>query len=354
MTPEQAQARSALYARIHGFITRTASGARDDAARDALLLELAWYQASACAPYGRFFAQRTRGQAPSTLDQVPGLPTDAFRFARISSRSPHEDVRTFESSGTTQSERSQHAFADLTLYDLAAQAAARYALFPERERMRLVILAPPEQELASSSLSYMLARFLGWFGSEGSRHVWPVQGDMLRELDLTLREAEQAGEPVALLGTSFAFVHALDGLGDVRYALPAGSRIMQTGGFKGRAREIAPDAMRTWLSTSFGVPEPFIVAEYGMTELSSQLYETTLREAALGHTVRPRTLWAPPWLRAVPVHPEQLTPVSEGEEGLVRLDDAANLDSVASIQTADVARREHSGLVLLGRARGAV
>jgi hypothetical protein len=354
MTLEQLARRAALEVRIRALITSSTKGDSDEVARDALLFDLARYQAEVCEPYGRFYTQRTRGRTPSGIFEVPALPTDAFRFARISSQPEQRDVRVFESSGTTSDARSKHAFSDLSLYDLAAETAARYALFPDCERMQLVVLAPPEHELSSSSLSYMLARFLEWFGTSNSKIVWPVQGQKLHELDAILRAAEQAEEPVALLGTSFAFVHALDGLGERAYRLPEKSRIMQTGGFKGKSREIAPADMRTLLCGRFGIPEPFIVAEYGMTELSSQLYETTLREAALGLAVSPRSIWAPPWVRALPVHGELLVPVDEGEEGLVRIDDAANLDSVVSIQTADVARREARGFTLLGRARGAV
>ena len=79
-------------------------------------------------------------------------------------------MRLFRSSGTTNSERSEHALSDLSLYDAGARVAARYALFPDRPRMQLVILAPSEAELADSSLSYMLARFVEWFGT---RHDTP-------------------------------------------------------------------------------------------------------------------------------------------------------------------------------------
>ena len=129
---------------------------------------------------------------------------------------------------------------------------------------------------------------------------------------------------------------------------------MQTGGFKGRSRELAPDAMRAWLSESFGLGEPWIVAEYGMTELSSQLYETSLRQVALGEPLSPRRLWAPGFVRVSVVDPEKLTPVSESERGLVRIDDVANLDSVSAIQTADLGALDAHGLSLFGRAQGAV
>jgi hypothetical protein len=352
MTPGQAAERARLASSIAALITRLADGSRDDAARDALLLEVAAYQARFCAPYGRFFTQRTRLSGPPKLaHDIPALPTDGFRFARISSRAPDDDVRVFESSGTTQAERSRHAFADLSLYDLAARAAARHALFPELERITLLILAPRGQELPSSSLSYMLERFVDWFGTEQSRWLWPLDASAL---DAALREAESRGEPVALLGTSFAFVHALDALAGARYALPEGSRLMQTGGFKGRSREVPADELRALLSTSFSLADAMIVGEYGMTELSSQLYETTLRDAVLGLSVGPRRLWAPSWLRALPVHPEKLSELPEGEEGLVRIDDLANLDSVVAIQTADLGVVHRGGLVLRGRAQGAV
>ncbi len=90
--------------------------------------------------------------------------------------------------------------------------------------------------------------------------------------------------------------------------LPAGSRVMQTGGFKGRSREIAPDVLRGLLAEAFGVPPAHVVGEYGMTELSSQLYEGTLA-AALHHVepaARHGVYFAPPWVRVDAVDPISL------------------------------------------------
>lgn len=350
--------RSTLKARIEAFIASTPpapqSQVQVSAQRDALLLELAAYQRTHVAPYARFSETRLRGRSISIVDDVPALPTDAFRFARISSRPASDDVRTFRSSGTTQDTRSQHALADLSLYDAAAEHAARHALFPDRERMPLIILAPHERELPDSSLSYMLARFVEWFGNDASSHVWPLDALELERLSARLHSAQAAAMPVALLGTSFAFVHAIDALGPARFQLPARSRIMQTGGFKGRSREVAPDAMRRLLADTFAVPEPLIVAEYGMTELSSQLYDSTLREALLAEPPTPRRLCAPHWVRVSVVDPETLRPLPQGQRGLVRIDDLANLDSVAFIQTSDLGELDHGGLTLRGRASDAV
>jgi hypothetical protein len=353
MNAQQRTEREALHTRILTLIAASADGTRHDRTRDALLTDLYHYQTRWVAPYAHFCANY-----PGTgeRDALPAraLPCDAFRFARISSRDPEEDVRRFRSSGTTQDARGEHAFADLTLYDAAAETAARYMLFPDRARMQLLIFAPSESELPDSSLSYMLARFRGWFGSAQSQNVWPIAVTTLEQLSESVVRAERDGEPLALLGTSFAFVHALDALAGRRLPLPPHSRIMQTGGFKGRSRELSPRAMRESLSACFGLADASIVAEYGMTELSSQLYETPLRASLLGIAPPARRLWAPAWVRLSVVDPERLTALPEGQQGLVRIDDAANLDSVCALQTADLGVIEAGELVLLGRAQGAV
>jgi Acyl-protein synthetase, LuxE len=346
---QQESEREALRTRILSLIAAGAQGSRVDQARDALLSDLFDYQTRYIPAYRNFSAQ-----APRTGSWSRALPCDAFRFARIASRAPEQDVRRFRSSGTTQDARSEHVFSDLALYDAAAEAAARHMLFPDQSRLQLIVLAPGTDALPDSSLSYMLARFQAWFGSSASTNLWPIDGEGVARLVQIVARAASEGRPLALLGTSFAFVHALDALGPRTLALPPQSRIMQTGGFKGRSRELSPEAMREALQATFALPEAAIVAEYGMTELSSQLYETTLRASLLGLPAPPRRLWAPPWVRVSVVDPERLTPLPEGQLGLVRIDDAANLDSVCALQTADLGVLEAGELVLHGRAQGAV
>lgn len=327
--------RGTLHARIAALIDRLADGSRDDDARDALLDDLAAYQAAHVTPYGRM-----RESGPDRA-----LPTDVFRFTRVASFPEEQDTRVFRTSGTTSGQRGAHPFRDLSLYDRAARAAAKHALFPDVDRLRLVVLAAHPDDAPDSSLSYMLGRFAEWFGDGDARWVWS-DGLALEALTQALRDATG---PVALLGTSFAFVHAEDALGDARFALPVGSRVMQTGGFKGRSREVAPDALRAQIAARYGVPESHVVAEYGMTELSSQMYERTLRDAIEGRAAE-RRYWVPGWVRVRAVDPDTLRPVDG--QGVLRIDDAANLDSVSAIQTSDLAR-VHDGLTLIGRAPGA-
>jgi hypothetical protein len=102
---------------------------------------------------------------------------------------------------------------------------------------------------------------------------------------------------------------------------------------------------------SFGIPPERIVNEYGMTELSSQYYDTVLiSDRGLVH---PRPKLGPPWLRPLVVDPETLQPLPEGATGLILHLDLANLDSVLAVQTDDLGRITPDGLQLLGRATGA-
>src|SRR5262249_43191670 len=151
-----------------------------------------------------------------------------------------------------------------------------------------------------------------------------------------------------VLGTSFAFVHLLDSAGSLDLALPPGSRVMQTGGFKGRSREVDPAELRRGLAAMFAVPETYVVSEYGMTELSSQLYEGTL-VAALGLSPARHGFYrAPPWVRVTAVDPVRLEPLPAGETGILRIVDLANVDSAAAIQTSDRGRITPEGIELLG------
>jgi hypothetical protein len=346
------RARDALAGRVRALIGRLEAGERDDAARDALLRELLVWQRECVAVYGRIVDRLASAPDADPL-RWPAVPTDVFRAARVASHAPDEDVRVFRTSGTTAEARGSHHLRDLSLYDCAALAAARHALFPDRARMRLVVLAPPASETPDSSLGYMLDRFGEWFGLGPSVHV--LHGGALDAglLERTLAEAQRSAQPVALLGTSFAFIHAEDALGSRRFALAAGSRILQTGGFKGRSREVDPASMLHLLAARYGIGEAMIVQEYGMTELSSQLYETTLRDALLGGAAAPRRLWWPGWVRVSVVDPETLAELPHGAEGLVRIDDLANVDTACAIQTGDRGRVLDGGLIVLGRASGA-
>jgi hypothetical protein len=150
------------------------------------------------------------------------------------------------------------------------------------------------------------------------------------------------------LGTAFSFVHLLDFLGEnnMRFDLPAGSRVMETGGYKNRSRSMPKAELHALITKHLGVPPENIVCEYGMSELSSQAYDVKGRRAKGGV----RSFHFPPWARAQIVSPETGREVAGGETGLIRVFDLANVFSVMAIQTEDLGIHRGDGFELIGRA----
>lgn len=190
------------------------------------------------------------------------------------------------------------------------------------------------------------------FGSEHSLFTGQVETDGTWSLDLiatvsALREAIAQKCSVFLCGTAFNFVHLLDHLDDANLLLqlPAGSRVLETGGYKGRSRELPKAELHAWITDLLGVPASHIISEYGMSELSSQAYD-----GVAGAQTNDRVFHFPPWARVQIVSPETSREVGEGETGLIRIFDLANVYSVMAIQTEDLGIRRGNGFELLGRA----
>jgi hypothetical protein len=217
------------------------------------------------------------------------------------------------------------------------------------ERLPMLVLAAPPAEAPDSSLSHMFGVMRERRGAEGSGFF--VRGDRL-EVDALLDALRQGSreEKLLLCGTAFAFVHLLDALErrSLRLALPAGTRIMETGGFKGRARELPQGRLYAWIHERLGVPAERCVNQYGMTELASQFYDSVLREPGA-----PRRKRAPAWTRVRLVDPASGHEAEAGEVGAIHVVDLANTGSVLAIATADLGRRGGDGFEVLGRETGA-
>src|SRR5262249_22301111 len=147
----------------------------------------------------------------------------------------------------------------------------------EPRRMRVVCLTPFPAQAPHSSLAHMCEAICRNFGLADSAFLAEVNDDgaWVLNLDGTLAELVSVcakGQPALLLGTAFSFVHLLDYLSErgVRVELPAGSRAMETGGYKGRSRIVPKTQLHTLLSKELGIPRSHIISEYGMSELSSQ------------------------------------------------------------------------------------
>ncbi len=317
---------NALLQRIADFITH--APAQDaDAVFESLALQLFAKQYALVPPYRRLCD--ANGVTPETVrrwQDIPAVPAAAFKAFDLSCVPLDMAAAVFHSSGTTGAAASRHYFdtEGLSLYETSLRVGFREAL-PECPP-KLWALMPDPAAAPNSSLSHML----GALGAE--RFCWDADAALAGALtELT--------EPVMLFGTAFAFVQLFDGTSK-NWRLPEGSVVIETGGFKGRSREVPRDELYGLFEARLGVPLAQCHSEYGMSEMASQFY---------GHGPNPEKR-GPHWVRTCTIDAETGEDSLPGTPGLLRHYDLANWNSVLALQTQDSGTLTPAGFILHGRA----
>jgi hypothetical protein len=353
MRPSRREESDRLHTRARAMVQAFERGQAMPESFDALAVALARFQARSVPGYARLCA--ARGVDPDGVERaadLPAVPTEAFKLAHVFAFDAADAAVTFRTSGTTLGARGAHAMRDVGTYDAAAVAFGRAMIARGlASPVPVLVVGPSATEAPDSSLAHMCAlyaRVLGPAASDASTYF--VRGSALDVEGLRARAMSLSpATPVLVLATSFALVHLLDALHGEVLPLPPGSRVMQTGGFKGKSREVTPRELRGGVARVFGVSERAVLGEYGMTELSTQFWEATRVDDSATHGV----YLEPPWARVVPVDPETLAPTIDGAIGIARIEDLANVDSAFAILAQDRVRRVDGGFELLGRAAGA-
>ena len=178
------------------------------------------------------------------------------------------------------------------------------------------------------------------FAGTNNPHGWEVNADTAQRACVG---AITDNKPLLIMGPAFSFVQWLDKM-NAPVTLPAGSRVMETGGYKGHSQELPKSELHALISKNLGVDPDHIVSEYGMCELGSQAYDRIAGQAGAPAFVFPA------WVRTRIISPESQTEVGEGEIGILQVFDLANIRSVLAIQTGDMAVRCGDGFELIGRA----
>ncbi|MDR2334061.1 MAG: long-chain fatty acid--CoA ligase [Burkholderiaceae bacterium] len=338
---------AALVADLLAFIRMDASS---DDQFDSLALRLFAHQHEFNLPFRNFCVRRgaTLRSVKSWRD-IPAVPIDAFKAMELRSEPAAAGERVFMTSGTTgRAARGRHFHPRLDVYDLSMKRNFAQRFMHGVERMPMGILFPDEQAMPNSSLAHYLALAKSEFGSGDSRYFLTPEGIDMAGLCAALESAEASGLPYALLGASFSLVHVMDALSAQgrSFRLPAGSRILDTGGYKGQSRELPLEAFYADLSRLLGVPRSHCINMYGMTELSTQFYDD-------GNAVLPSVKSGPHWIRSRLVEPVTGRDVAPGERGILVHCDLGNYNAVSTILTEDVGLWADGGFLLLGRAEGA-
>jgi phenylacetate-coenzyme A ligase PaaK-like adenylate-forming protein len=265
--------------------------------------------------------------AVNKIEDIPFLPIQFFTSETILA-SGREAQITFTSSGTTGSTPSKHFVADLELYRKSFLASFRRNYGPPSEYAILALL-PSYLERQGSSLVYMADHLI-----KASAH--PKSGFYLDELDklaATLIELDASGTKILLIGVSFALLNLVEKHHfDLRNTI-----VMETGGMKGRRKEMIREELHDELKKGFGLDS--IHSEYGMTELLSQAYS------------RGNGLFrCPPWMKILTRDPEDPFRFIQGKTGGINVIDLANRYSCSFIETQDLGKIYTDGsFEILGR-----
>lgn len=269
------------------------------------------------------------GANPQNIDQVaqiPFLPIELFKSHRI--LSGNGEVETiFESSGTTGSATSKHYLLHTAVYEESFSKAFRQ-FYGRPEDLRILALLPNYLERSGSSLVYMVNQLIA-----ESKH--PKSGFFLDDT-ATLRKLlqQESDKKTLLIGVSFALLDLVEeGTMQLENTL-----VMETGGMKGRRKELTRNELHDVLKAGFGVKS--IHSEYGMTELLSQAYASANGEFE-----------CPNWMElSIRDTNDPFSPAPKGKTGGLNVIDLANLYSCSFIATSDLGRTLENGKVeVLGR-----
>ena len=305
-------------------------GIKNEAEFNAAAIELFRFQSSANTVYSDFIRNLgTDIRSVKDFRQIPFMPVSFFRDHDIycSDRPP---VTTFYSSGTTGMVRSHHSVADISYYE--ESYSRTFGLFyGEPSQYAFLALLPSYDDREGSSLVHMVKGLIRLSGNDRGGFFLENHEELLKAVDT----ARGRGLKPLIIGVSFALLDLAEaGRTDLSDAV-----VMETGGMKGRRKEIIREELHSILCDAFNVK--VIHSEYGMTELLSQAYSSG---GGLFAT--------PPWMRILirDSHDPLSHSTDEGASGGISVLDLANVWSCAFIATSDLGTMHGNGrFEVLGR-----
>jgi len=263
-----------------------------------------------------------------TLEDIPFLPIEFFKSKKIIS-SLEEVQEVFTSSGTTGSVTSKHYVTDIEFYKESYLKGFAH-FYGNIEDYAVLALLPNYLERKGSSLVYMVADLIQ--RSKNKKSGFYLNN--IEELAKKLIKIDQKGQKTLLIGVSFALMDLIE---KCQFELK-NTIIMETGGMKGRRKELVRNELHALLQQGFGVKN--IHSEYGMTELLSQGYSN-------GNGV----FETPPWMKVITRDPEDALSIQKnGKTGGINIIDLANYNSCAFIATQDLGKVHQNGTFeIIGR-----
>jgi phenylacetate-coenzyme A ligase PaaK-like adenylate-forming protein len=296
---------------------------------ERVALEIFRYQANNIPIYKEYIDRLGREvETIDSIDKIPFLPIQFFKTKEVKPIDANTEV-IFTSSGTTGDQTSRHYIASSELYTKSFTTAFN-TFYGNPSEYCILALLPSYLERQGSSLVYMVDTLI-----KLSNHS--ESGFFLNEFDILaerLKRLDKQGQKCLLIGVSFAL---LDFTEKHQFKL-SNTIVMETGGMKGRRKEIVREDLHKQLCDAFGLES--IHSEYGMTELLSQAYSNG---KGIFH--------CPPWMKIVIRDPyDPFTTLPNQKSGAINIIDLANIYSCSFIQTEDLGRvYDNNSFEVLGR-----
>jgi hypothetical protein len=292
---------------------------------------------------------------------VPMVYNDVFKTHLVASFPLEQSVMACLTGGTTSLTQRGRIFRDedgkKLVFGANKKMTASY-LFPDFEegkRCRILILAPSPQLAPSMGMAIGMDQTRTHFGTDDSMFLLGKTGIDVKNLLKALRESEASGVPVALIGATAAYVYFFQSCRrkKMTFKLPAGSRICDGGGYRGRFGVVTRDDYLDMVSEILGIPNSHCVNVLGEAETATNLFDDSLRRHFKGLPPRKRTRPVPPWSRVLAMDIDNLKPLPDGEVGLLAHWDLANVPTVLAVITDNLGYTTDNGTgcEMVGRAK---
>lgn len=265
-------------------------------------------------------------EAISMMEDIPHLPISAFKNHALQT-GVFDPVQVFLSSGTTETRRSQHLFQSMKMYDVISKRLFERFVVPLHQEVVMLALLPSYLSTGDSSLVYMAHHLMAECG-RGAFYLHDFES-----LAHEILRAQMYDKQVVLLGVAYALLD----FGEMYDVNLLGHTVIETGGMKGRRREMLRDELHVHLLEMFGTKP---LSEYGMTELTSQFYTDDKGWFQQHDFAR------------ITIHQlnDPLSLEKDCKTGIVNIIDLGNIDSCAFIETQDLGRiMENGAFEILGR-----
>lgn len=327
---------------------------RDEDKFNELSLREFELQYNTIEPYRDYCIRRK--VSPETVthwEEIPAVPSLAFKKLLLASFPVEKAEQMCLTSGTTDHPNRGRIYRDkggVKLINEANGLLTKSYLFPDVEQIKILLMVPSPKMVPGMGMSMGLEQVRLKFGTPDSAYLLSPIGLDIKTLLRSLKQSEDSGIPIALIGATSGFVYFFNACEkeNIRFKLPKGSRICDAGGYMGQFGECLKEEYFKKCYKIMGVDENFCVNVLGKAECSTHYFDNVLKNYLSG-VKKGRHKESPPWTRTMVIDRNEFKRLPKGELGLLRHYDLTNRAMVFAVQTDGLGFETEDGFEIIGR-----